>query len=32
MGGGKALVNATTAAQKVGVQIRYESPVDRLEV
>lgn len=33
MGGGKALVNAYyRSAQKLGVQIRYESPVDRIEV
>lgn len=33
MGGGKALVNAYyRSAEKLGVQIRYESPVDRLEL
>jgi len=33
MGGGKALVNAYyRSAEKLGVQIRYESPVDRLEI
>ena len=33
MGGGKALVNAYyRSAEKLGVQIRYESPVDRIEV
>ncbi len=33
MGGGKALVNAYyRSAQNLGVQIRYESPVDRLEI
>ena len=33
MGGGKALVNAYyRSAAQLGVQIRYESPVDRLEV
>ncbi len=33
MGGGKALVNAYyRSADKLGVQIRYESPVDRLEL
>ncbi len=33
MGGGKALVNAYyRSAQQLGVQIRYESPVDRLEI
>ena len=33
MGGGKALVNAFyRSAEKLGVQIRYESPVTRLEV
>jgi tricarballylate dehydrogenase len=32
MGGGKALVNAYfRSAEKLGVEIRYESPVDRLE-
>ena len=33
MGGGKALINAYyRSAEKLGVQIRYESPVDRLEI
>jgi len=33
MGGGKALVNAYyRSAEKLGVQIRYEAPVDRLEI
>ena len=33
MGGGKALVNAYyRSAEKLGVQIRYESPVTRLEL
>ena len=33
MGGGKALVNAYyRSAEKLGVQIRYESPVDSIEV
>ncbi|MEY4712051.1 MAG: hypothetical protein RIS88_1501 [Pseudomonadota bacterium] len=33
MGGGKALVNAYyRSAQALGVQIRYESPVDALEI
>ncbi len=33
MGGGKALVNAYyRSAQALGVQIRYESPVDSLEI
>lgn len=33
MGGGKALVNAYyRSAEKLGVEIRYESPVDRLEL
>ncbi len=33
MGGGKALVNAYyRSAEKLGVQIRYESPVERLEI
>jgi tricarballylate dehydrogenase len=33
MGGGKALVNAYyRSAKKLGVQIRYESPVDCLEI
>jgi tricarballylate dehydrogenase len=33
MGGGKALVNAYyRSAEQLGVQIRYESPVDRLEI
>jgi tricarballylate dehydrogenase len=33
MGGGKALVNAYyRSAERLGVQIRYESPVDRLEL
>jgi tricarballylate dehydrogenase len=33
MGGGKALVNAYyRSAEKLGVQIRYNSPVDRLEI
>jgi tricarballylate dehydrogenase len=33
MGGGKALVNAYyRSAGKLGVQIRYEAPVDRLEI
>lgn len=32
MGGGKALVNAYyRSAEKLGVQVRYESPVDRIE-
>ena len=33
MGGGKALVNAYyRSAENLGVEIRYESPVDRLEL
>jgi tricarballylate dehydrogenase len=33
MGGGKALVNAYyRSAQKLGVAIRYEAPVDRLDI
>ncbi|WP_028604785.1 FAD-dependent tricarballylate dehydrogenase TcuA [Ottowia thiooxydans] len=33
MGGGKALINAYyRSAESHGVQIRYESPVDRLEI
>lgn len=33
MGGGKALVNAYyRSAQNLGVQVRYETPVDRLEI
>lgn len=33
MGGGKALVNAYyRSAEKLGVQIRYDSPVERLEL
>lgn len=33
MGGGKALVNAYyRSAEKLGVQIRYEAPVDRIEI
>lgn len=33
MGGGKALVNAYyRSAEKLGVQIRYEAPVERLEL
>jgi tricarballylate dehydrogenase len=33
MGGGKALVNAYfRSAEALGVEIRYESPVDRLEI
>ena len=33
MGGGKALVNAYyRSAQKLGVQVRYNAPVDRLEL
>ena len=33
MGGGKALVNAYyRSAQKLGVQVRYNAPVDRLEI
>ena len=33
MGGGKALVNAYyRSAEQMGVQIRYESPVERLEI
>ena len=33
MGGGKALVNAYyRSAEKLGVQVRYESPVDQLEI
>ena len=33
MGGGKALVNAYyRSAEKLGVRIRYEAPVDRLEI
>lgn len=33
MGGGKALINAYyRSAQALGVQVRYESPVDRLEL
>ena len=33
MGGGKALVNAYyRSAERLGVQIRYQAPVDRLEI
>ena len=33
MGGGKALVNAYfRSAETLGVQVRYETPVDRLEI
>ena len=33
MGGGKALVNAYyRSAEKLGVQVRYDAPVDRVEV
>ena len=33
MGGGKALVNAYyRSAERLGVQIRYESPVERIEI
>ena len=33
MGGGKALVNAYyRSAQQLGVQVRYDTPVDRLEL
>lgn len=33
MGGGKALVNAYfRSAEKLGVQVRYEAPVDRIEI
>jgi tricarballylate dehydrogenase len=33
MGGGKALVNAYyRSAERLGVQVRYEAPVDRIEV
>ena len=33
MGGGKALVNAYyRSAEKLGVQVRYDAPVDRLEL
>jgi tricarballylate dehydrogenase len=33
MGGGKALMNAYyRSAERLGIQIRYESPVDRLEM
>lgn len=33
MGGGKALVNAYyRSAQRLGVQLRYDTPVDRLEL
>jgi tricarballylate dehydrogenase len=33
MGGGKALVNAYyRSAKRLGVQIRYEAPVDRLDI
>lgn len=33
MGGGKALINAYyRSAERLGVKIRYESPVDRLEL
>lgn len=33
MGGGKALVNAYfRSAEQLGVQVRYEAPVDRLEI
>ncbi|CAD5372795.1 TcuA: flavoprotein used to oxidize tricarballylate to cis-aconitate [Rubrivivax sp. A210] len=33
MGGGKALVNAYyRSAQRLGVQVRYDSPVDRIEL
>ena len=33
MGGGKALVNAYyRSAEKLGVRVRYEAPVDRIEI
>jgi tricarballylate dehydrogenase len=33
MGGGKALVNAYyRSAEKLGVQVRYDAPVDRIEI
>jgi tricarballylate dehydrogenase len=33
MGGGKALVNAYyRSAEKLGVQVRYDTPIDRLEL
>lgn len=33
MGGGKALINAYyRSAQRLGIQVRYESPVERLEL
>ncbi len=33
MGGGKALVNAYyRSAERLGVQVRYEAPVDRIEI
>jgi len=33
MGGGKALVNAYfRSAEKLGVQVRYEAPVERIEI
>ncbi len=33
MGGGKALVNAYyRSAERLGVQVRYDAPVDRLEI
>ncbi len=33
MGGGKALINAYyKSAERLGIQIRYESPVDRIEL
>ncbi len=33
MGGGKALVNAYyRSAQRLGIEIRYEAPVDKLEI
>ena len=33
MGGGKALINAYyRSAENIGVQVRYEAPVDRLEL
>src|SRR5213078_4120688 len=33
MGGGKALVNAYyRSAEKLGVQVRYDAPVDKLEI
>ena len=33
MGGGKALVNAFyRSAERLGVQVRYEAPVDRIEL